>query len=124
MTSGRLNRQPLTTKMTNKKIYIGLTLLLILIVLLTALSIRSHRYYVNVFVSEGGWGYDILSNNKTIIHQPFMPVVNGQVTFRDKYSAEKAGRLVMKKLQNNQSPTISREELNSLCLMSLKTTKK
>ena len=53
-----------------------------------------------------------------------MPVVNGQVTFRDKYSAGKAGRLVMKKLQNNQSPTISREELNSLCLMSLKTTKK
>jgi len=100
--------------MTNKKIYFGLALFLMLLVSLTIFSRRSHRYYVNVFVSEGGWGYDILYNNKTIIHQPFMPVVNGQVTFRDKYSAGKAGRLVMKKLQNNQSPTISREELNSL----------
>jgi len=43
-----------------------------------------------------------------------MPTVNGEVAFGDEYLARKTGRLVLKKLQNNQSTSITRDELNSL----------
>jgi hypothetical protein len=51
---------------------------------------------------------------KVIIHQPYMPAINGEVAFGDEYLARKTGQLVVKKLQNNQSTSITRDELNSL----------
>ena len=100
-------------RMTNRKIYIGLAIFLLLIVSLTLFTGRSHKYYVNVFESEGGWGYDILYNNKTIIHQPFIPAIDGQKPFSTKLAAEKTSRLVIKKLRNRKSPTLTIGELKN-----------
>jgi hypothetical protein len=100
--------------MINKKILTGLTFLVMLVVVGIIFNYRDHHYTVVVIYSEHGWGYNILRDNKPIIHQPYMPVVSGQVAFGDKSLARKTGRLVVKKLQNNQSPTITRDELNSL----------
>jgi hypothetical protein len=100
--------------MINKKILTGLALLLILAVISIIFNNRDHNYRVKVFNSEHGWGYDILIKNKLIIHQPYMPTVSGQVAFGDKSLARKTGRLVVKKLQNNQSPSITKDELNSI----------
>jgi hypothetical protein len=99
--------------MINKKIFTGLALLLILAVIGIVFNNREHHYTVDVINSGKGWGYDILFDNKLIIHQPYMPVVDGQVAFVNKCSARKTGSLVVKKLQNNQSPGITRDELNS-----------
>jgi hypothetical protein len=101
-------------RMTNRKIYIGLALFLMLMVSFTLFTRRSHRYYVNVFESEGGWGYDILYNNKTIIHQPFIPAVDGQKPFSTKLLAEKTSRLVINKLRINKSPRLTAGEINSI----------
>ena len=94
-------------RMTNRKIYTGLALLLMLMVSLTIFTSNRHGYYVNVFKSEGGWGYDILYNNKTIIHQPFIPAIDGQKPFSTKLLAEKTSHLVINKLRNNKSPRLS-----------------
>jgi hypothetical protein len=102
------------TKMTNRKIFTGLALLLLLTASLTAYSRRNQGYYVNVFESEGGWGYDIMNNKEIIIHQPFIPAISGHHPFENSIVAKKTGLLVVKKLVDKKSPRISEEEVISL----------
>ena len=71
-------------------------------------------YSLRVIELSNGWGYDILKNNKLYIHQTSIPVIQGNVLFADKVSAERTGQLVLKKLQNNKLPTITKKELDSL----------
>ena len=52
--------------------------------------------------------------DKVYIHQPFMPAVEGQVPFKDKRSARKTGRLVVKKIRNHKLPAVTKEELESV----------
>jgi hypothetical protein len=101
--------------MINKKIIPGLVLLLLTVAVTGFIfNKRNHHYTVDVFTSEQGWGYNILFNNKLIIHQPFMPAVKGHISFGDKYTAKEAGLLVVNKLQNKHSPEITTDELNSI----------
>jgi hypothetical protein len=101
-------------RMTNRRIYTGLALFLMLMVSMTIFTSKHHGYYVNVFESEGGWGYDILYNNKTIIHQPFIPAIGGQYPFKSKNLARKTGRIVINRLKANRSPGIEAEEINRI----------
>lgn len=72
------------------------------------------KYSVNLFQNPDGWGYDIFIRNKLFIHQPFMPSVSGEISFPDKRAARRVGRFIVRKLQKNQSPGITPEELDSL----------
>jgi hypothetical protein len=101
-------------RMINKKILLGLILPIMLIVFGCLLSKTDNHYTVDVIKSELGWGYNILCDNKLIIHQPYMPAKNGQFAFQNKYDAKKTGQLVVKKLQNLQSPRIKIDELDSI----------
>jgi len=110
-------------RMINKKTLIGLTLLIMLVVVVGRFhNKRNHHYTVDVINIEQGWGYNILCDNKLIIHQPYMPAKNGQFTFQNKYDAKKTGQLVVKKLQNSQSPRIRIDELDSIIKNSDKVT--
>ena len=78
------------------------------------LAVRGHFYEVELYKSREGWGYDILIKEKVHIHQPFMPAVEGEVPFPDKKSAKKTGRLVVKKIRDHKSPSVTIEELQSI----------
>jgi len=79
------------------------------------------NYSVASFVVEDstgnflGYGYDIYNGTKKMIHQstiPGEPGVNGFVSAEE---AERVGKLVVHKLENNSGfPTINRSELDSL----------
>jgi hypothetical protein len=99
---------------TNKKLFTVFALFLVIIMFVLTYTKRGHSYELDLYKSEQGWGYDILKNNKIYIHQPFIPTVEGQVPFKDKQSARKTGRLVIKKIRNHKSPVITREELKSI----------
>ncbi len=96
-----------------KKLLIFALFLVILVVTLT-LAGRGHFYEVSLFKSGDGWGYDILKKDKPYIHQPYMPAVEGQVPFKDKISAKKTGRLVVKKIRNHKLPAVTRDEIQSI----------
>jgi hypothetical protein len=100
--------------MTEKKRLIVPALLIVLIIAAIAYTSRGHSYKIEVYKSGPGWGYDILMKDKLYIHQPFIPAIEGQVPFRDKQSAKKTGRLVVKKLKNHKVPSVTREELKSI----------
>lgn len=102
--------------MINKKTLVVITLLFILVVIVVGVVInnRKYQYSINVIKSEQGWGYDILQGKKLIIHQPYMPGINGRVAFENKSAAKKTGQLVVKKLRGKKSPSINTDELNSI----------
>lgn len=89
-------------------------LLSVIILAVLIITIRGHSYEVELFKSGNGWGYDIQKNNVIYIHQPYIPAVPGQIPFSEKKSARKAGRLVIKKIRNHQSPALTQEEIKSI----------
>ena len=100
--------------MINKKKAIFFTLFPLIILTTITITGRGYFYEVYPFKSGDGWGYDILKKGEVYIHQPYMPAVEGQVPFRDKISARKTGRLVVKKIRNHESPAVTKEELESV----------
>ncbi|MCE9540384.1 MAG: DUF4907 domain-containing protein [Bacteroidetes bacterium] len=62
-----------------------------------------------------GWGYDIYVNGKKIIHQPIMPAVPGNNSFKTENDAQKVGSFAVDKmLREGALPTILIKELDSL----------
>lgn len=101
-------------RMIDKKKRLIFALFLVIIVVTITVSRRGHFFKVSPFKSGDGWGYDILVKDKAYIHQPYMPAVDGQVPFKDKRSAKKTGRLVVKKIRNHKLPAVTREEIKSI----------
>lgn len=100
--------------MIDKKKSLIFALFLVILVVTITLAGRGHFYKISLFKSEDGWGYDILVKDKTYIHQPYMPAVEGQVPFKDKRSAKKTGRLVIKKIRNHKLPAVTKEEIEAI----------
>lgn len=67
------------------------------------------------FRTEGGWGYEISKNSKTLIHQPFIPAIEGKLPFMDSLQALATAKLVILKIRKNIiPPVISQYELDSM----------
>ncbi|WP_417873578.1 DUF4907 domain-containing protein [Xanthomarina gelatinilytica] len=60
-----------------------------------------------------GWCYEIYKNDKIFIKQDIIPVVSGNQIFKSKEDAKKIGVLVLNKLKNHESPTITLEDLEN-----------
>jgi hypothetical protein len=102
-------------KMTDRKKIIYIFALFLLIILFgLSLAGRGHLYRIELFKSGQGWGYDILKNGNVYIHQPYIPAVEGQRSFRNKRSAKKTARLVIKKIRNHNLPSVTKEEIQYL----------
>ncbi|MFC5681654.1 DUF4907 domain-containing protein [Flavobacterium sp. MAHUQ-51] len=65
-----------------------------------------------------GWGYIIKLNDKVIIKQSIIPVIQNQKSFESEEEALKVGNLVLNKLKAKTSPTITKKDL---ILLSIKT---
>lgn len=98
----------------NRKNFILIALPVVILFLVLIFTGRGHSYYIELFESGDGWGYDIMKNDATYIHQPYIPALPGQIPFKDKKTALKAGRLVINKIRNHQSPALTQEEIKSI----------
>jgi hypothetical protein len=58
-----------------------------------------------------GWGYSISNNEKIIIKQTVIPVISEYKSFKTEKEALAVGQLVMKKLETNLPPTITKNDL-------------
>lgn len=58
-----------------------------------------------------GWGYVIKNNDKIIIKQTVIPVISENKSFQTEKEAMAVGQLVVKKLETNLSPTITKKDL-------------
>lgn len=60
---------------------------------------------------DGGYGYVVLYGKDTLIRQPYIPAIGRRTAFASKEDALKIGKLVCRKLKEQQPPTVSREEI-------------
>lgn len=71
------------------------------------------RTFKNSDVS--GFGYDIIMEGNTYVHQPNIPALPGNNGFASEALARKVAEIVVKKIRNNiMPPTIDVKELDSL----------
>jgi hypothetical protein len=70
---------------------------------------------VETFKTSNGWGYEIKIEGKTRIRQSVIPAVQGNLPFGSETEALRVGELVVQKMKRNeQLPTVSIKELDSL----------
>lgn len=61
-----------------------------------------------------GWGYEIYANDTLVIHQAFIPAVQGRKGFVSEDQAKTIARLVIKKMSTSKDlPHITVQELDS-----------
>lgn len=58
-----------------------------------------------------GWGYCITNNEKIIIKQTIIPVISENKSFKTEEDALKVGNLVLQKLKDDLSPTVTKKDL-------------
>lgn len=62
-----------------------------------------------------GWGYDIYVDSKIMIHQPIIPSIQGNRSFKTEKQALTAGLFAAEKLKRTGTlPTITPKELDSI----------
>jgi predicted glutamine amidotransferase len=80
-------------------------------VLLFAACAKKETLKTETFQTKSGWGYSIAYKNKVIIKQSIIPVINDTKSFSTESDALKVADLVVKKLKQNISPTVTKNEL-------------
>jgi hypothetical protein len=66
---------------------------------------------VKSFKGNAGWGYTIETNEKIIIKQTMIPTVSQKRSFKNEADALKVGNLVLERIKQNLSPTITKKDL-------------
>jgi hypothetical protein len=70
-----------------------------------------NELYYNCFKTEQGWGYDVLINEKIIIHQPFIPGKSGVGGFDSKKEAAADAQTVIEKIKSGEFPLFNQKPL-------------
>lgn len=61
--------------------------------------------------SKEGYGYEIKVNGGFTIRQEYIPAVEGMIPFKTEKDALKVADMVKEKIEKNQSPTLTKEEI-------------
>ena len=73
------------------------------------------RYHLEVMkLGENGYGYRIHEGERTIIVQPFIPVIAGKKPFRAEQEAWRVGNLVLERIKAGDEFAISKADLDNL----------
>lgn len=96
-----------------------IAIVVILIAVLMDLKTQKHQFDDDlkleiINTSNEGWAYRILYHDKIIIYQKSIPALAGNTPFSSFEDAEKIGSLVVERLKNRQSPSITRADLEDL----------
>jgi Domain of unknown function (DUF4907) len=76
---------------------------------------KSKLTFKVISADGGGFGYDIYSDGRMLIHQPSIPGMPGNAGFSRKEDSQKVAELVIKKLKRGETPpAVSEEELREL----------
>jgi hypothetical protein len=81
-----------------------------LVLLLTSCT-GKEPFQIESFKTKSGWGYSIASNDKILIKQSIIPVINETKSFLTEEDALKVGNLVVEKLNKDLSPTVTKNDL-------------
>lgn len=72
---------------------------------------KNEPFKIEAFKTTSGWGYSIAIKDKIIIKQAIIPVINDNKSFSTEADALKVANLVVEKLSQNISPTVTKNDL-------------
>lgn len=78
------------------------------------LKLSTPDYRLEIFPVDGGYGYLIKKNEKTIIYQPIIPAINEEKPFASHREADDVGTLVKRRLEKGMDFSITVSELRQL----------
>ena len=79
----------------------------------SAIAKKSH-YEIRVYRVTNGWGYDILAEQKLLIRQESIPVIQTNRSFPGKEQAERTAQLVVNKLESHLHPALTKSEIEKI----------
>jgi hypothetical protein len=83
----------------------------LMVIQFTACVKNEKTFKTESFRTTSGYGYSIILKNKIIIRQSIIPVINDTKSFSTEGDALKVADLVVKKLNQNISPTVTKNDL-------------
>jgi predicted Holliday junction resolvase-like endonuclease len=101
----------------NKLIIIGLSIVLIAILAIFIFQSQAEKKPIKIewtmetIQVENGWGFTLLMNGKVNIKQDRIPAIPGKTPFSSEESARQIGEIMLKRIKNNERPSISKSEL-------------
>lgn len=95
-------------------LYTGIALCVVLITGVIWSIVEEQTTYTHVFKTESGFGYAIIDHGQILIRQEYIPAIANHQSFCSETDAERVGELVLQKINRNLSPSITRQELQSL----------
>ena len=99
----------------NKLKIISAAVLCVLVFLIGYLRQVESRYSLEIIqVKDNGYGYKILEGKRTIIVQPFIPVVAGKECFKTREDSENIGNLVLKRIESGENFSVTWDDLKQL----------
>lgn len=85
-------------------------LFILFFLLLTACS-KKEAFQIEAIKTTSGWGYTIANKDKILIKQTIIPVISETKSFNSEEDALKVANLVVKKLHQNISPSVTKNDL-------------
>lgn len=86
--------------------------LLFMMLLLLFVGCAKHQVFkTESFKTASGWGYTIAYKNKILIKQSIIPVISENKSFSTEEDALKVANLVVDKLNEKISPTVTKNDL-------------
>ena len=73
----------------------------------------SSAYNTRIYAVNSGYGYEISKHDKILIKQDHIPAISEQHTFCNSDDALKVANLVISKLENKETPRITKAELKT-----------
>jgi hypothetical protein len=106
---------------TNKYLILAIASLLISSAVIFFINRHAHagKVYLKAVAVKTplGWGYDIMAGDRIFIRQEYVPVLTGNQVFKTPEDALRVGRRVVEKISRNQSPALSRQDLEELGIL-------
>lgn len=72
---------------------------------------KKEIFQIESVKTTSGWGYTIASKNKILIKQTIIPVISETKSFNSEEDAIKVANFVVKKLNKNLSPSVTKNDL-------------
>ncbi|OQP65358.1 hypothetical protein A3860_16965 [Niastella vici] len=66
--------------------------------------------HYNCFKTENGWGYDVLYNERVLIHQPMIPGKSGGSGFDSEKAAGADAKTVIEKIKSGEFPLFGQKQ--------------
>lgn len=74
----------------------------------------NNELFHEIYEVKKGYGYKIISDDKVLIKQDFIPAIPGKIPFNSYIEAQMVAQLVIEKILKKEDPKIKKKDIENL----------